>query len=101
MAQQYIFTDANELVLLLKGKGGRESHVINSADIRRISFDTAPKKLLFFPVGSTRRIVIIVKTLGTVEFYESKHKEYFETYLDLLRAFCKENRVTFYDFANA
>lgn len=98
MAQQYIFTDANELVLLLKGKGGRESHLINCADIRRISFGTAPKKFLFVPVGATRRITIIVKSMGTIEFDESKHKEHFETYLTILRAYCKENHVTFYDF---
>ena len=101
MAEQYIFADANELVLLLKGKGGRESHLINASDIRRISFGSAPKKLLFIPVGKTRRITIIVKSMGTVEFDESKHKEHFETYLGILRAFCKENHVTFYDFPKA
>lgn len=98
MAQQYIFADANELVLILKGKGGRESHIINCADIRRISFGSAKKKLLFFPIGTTRRITIIVKSMGTIEFDESKHKEYFETYLGILRTYCKENHVTFYDF---
>jgi len=98
MAQQYIFADANELVLLLKGKGGLESHIVNCADIRRISFGPARKKFLFLPVGQTRRITIIIKTLGTVEFDEYKHKEYFETYLAILRAYCRENRVTFYDF---
>lgn len=101
MAQQYIFADANELVLLLKGQGGRESHVINCADIQRVSFGTAPRKFLFIPVGRTRRITIIVKKMGTIEFDECKHKEFFPQYLEILRAFCAENRVTFYDFPRA
>lgn len=101
MAEQYIFADANELVLILKGQGGRESHIINCADIQRVSFGAAPKKFLFFPNGTTRRITIIVKKMGTIEFDECRHQEFFPQYLDILRKFCAENRVTFYDFPNA
>jgi len=98
MAAQYIFTDANELILLLKGKAGRESHIFNAADVQRISFSRASGKLLGVIPVSTRRITIICKKLGTVEFDETRHKQFFETYLTLLRRFCAENRVTFYDF---
>ncbi len=96
--EQYIFADANELVLILKGKGGRESHIINCADIQRISFGEADQKFLGIPVGKTRRITIIVKKMGTIEFDECRHTQFFPQYLDILRAYCAENRVTFYDF---
>ena len=100
MANQYIFADANELVLLLKGKGWRESHIINCKEIQRISFSTEKADGLAGLFGKqTRVITIICKKLGgTIRFFENKHKEFFPQYLDILRAYSKENRVTFYDF---
>lgn len=100
MAKQYIFADANELILLLKGKGGRESFIVNCKDIQRISFAQGKASGLQGLFGKkTRVITIICKKLGgTILFYENKHKEFFGQYLEILRAFCKENRVTFYDF---
>lgn len=99
MAQQYIFTDGPELNLLLKGKTRRESYLLGAADVRRISFSVADSELLFGLIKKkVRRITIIGKGIGTVEFDEPRHKAFFETYITDLRAYCKANRVTFYDF---
>lgn len=99
MAQQYIFTDANELVLLIKNGNRRESRIFNSTDVQRISFSRfTEKKFLGLKTVSGRRITIVCKGLGPVEFDEPAHKEFFEEYLSLLRKFSRENRVTFFDF---
>lgn len=99
MAQQYIFTDANELVLLLKNGNRRESRIFNCTDVQRVSFSRFTEKKLFgLKTVSGRRITIVCKGLGPVEFDEPSHKEFFEEYLTLLRAYCRENRVTFFDF---
>lgn len=99
MAKEVIFADANELVLLLKGKAGRESHIFNCTDVQRISFSNYTDKKLFGLIRkSARRITIVCKGIGPIEFDELKHLTYFEGYLELLRKFAKENRVTFYDF---
>lgn len=101
MAEQYIFTDANELVLLLKGQAERVSHVFNCADVQRVSFSYySEKKLWVIPVKG-RRITIVCKKIGSVEFDEHRHREFFDRYLDMLRKWCGENKVTFYDFPQA
>lgn len=98
MAEQYIFTDGNELVLLLKGQAERVSHVFKSEDVQRISFSHfSEKKFWVIPVKG-RRITIICKKIGSVEFDETRHRAFFEQYLDMLRKWCQANRVTFYDF---
>lgn len=99
MAQQVIFTDANELVLLLKGKDGRESKILNAPSVQRISFSNAMDEKLFGLIKTPiRRITVVVNGLGTIEFDENRHKKYFDEYLTMLRKYCAENRVTFYDF---
>ena len=99
MAKQYIFADANELILLLKGKAGRESFIVNCKDIQRVSFAKGKASGIAGLFGAKTRIISIVckKLGGTIQFYENGHREYFETYLGILRSFCKENKVTFYD----
>lgn len=97
--EEVIFTDGKELNLLLKGNAGRESHIFTSSDVQRVSFSHYKARKLFGLVAyDARRITIIAKGLGTVEFDEPKHKQFFESYLTSLRAFCKANSVTFYDF---
>jgi len=98
MAEQYIFTEANELVLLLKGQAERVSHVFNSADVQRVSFSHYEEKRLWVIPVKGRRITIICKKLGSVEFDENRHRAFFEQYLSMLRKWCQENKVTFYDF---
>ena len=101
MAVQVIYTDSAELILLLKGNAGRENHSIKAADIQRVSFSNVEVSKLFGLIKSqTRRITVICKKLGTIEFDETRHKEFFETYLTDLRQFCHNNHVTFYDFAD-
>lgn len=99
MAQQYIFTDANELVLLVKMGNKRESRIFNCTDVQRISFtEFTEKKFFGLKTVSGRRITFVCKGLGTVNFDEPEHKEFFEEYLTMLRKYCRENRVTFFDF---
>jgi len=99
MAKQYIFSDANELILLLKGKAGRESHIFNCTDVQRVSFANFTAKKLFGIIRKpARRITIVCKGVGPIEFDEPNHQQFFDGYLTDLRKFCKENRVTFYDF---
>ena len=100
MKQQVIFADANELILLLKGNVGRESHIVNCKDIQRVSFSRVTNTRLFGIVKiEERQITIICKSLGgTIQFDEHRHMEHFEEYLEILRRFCAENHVTFYDF---
>lgn len=98
MAKQYIFTDANELVLLLKGQAERVSHVLNSTDVQRVSFSYYMDRFLGIVPLKGRRITIVGKGIGTVEFDEIRHHKFFDNYLDMLRKWCQENRVTFYDF---
>ena len=57
MAQQYIFTDANELVLLVKMGNKRESRIFNCTDVQRISFtEFTEKKFFGLKTVSGRRI---------------------------------------------
>ena len=100
MKRQVIFADANELILLLKGQVGRESHIVNCKDIQRISFARITNSRLFGMIKmEERQITIICKKLGgTILFDEHRHMEHFDEYLDILRRFCAENSVTFYDF---
>ena len=99
MAQQVIYTDLDELNLLLKAKVGRESHLISASDVRRISFSNYTEKKLFGLIRKpARRITMAIKGLPTIEFDEPRNAEYFEQYLTELRDFCRRNRVTFYDF---
>ncbi|MBO4367951.1 MAG: hypothetical protein J5859_04485, partial [Clostridia bacterium] len=91
------FTDGEELVLLLKGKGGREPHIISKDQIQRISFSRKESTLAKLLHKKTRQITVIVKGLGTITYDENKHKAFFESYLTSLRDFCKSNHVTFYD----
>ena len=96
---QVIFADADELILLLKGKAGREAHNFSAANVQSIAFGFAKTGILDKLLKrQPRQITVRVKGLGTVEFSEADHKAYFETYLADLRAFCKRNGVTFYDY---
>lgn len=96
--EQVIFTDANELNLLLKGKAGRESNLLTKSQVQSISFVSAKnnKLLGFIPIGS--RSIVISCQLGVITFSERNHKQYFEHYLEILRQYCWENRVTFHEF---
>ena len=97
--QQYIYTDANELILLVKMGSKRESRIFNAPEIQRVSFTRfTEKKLLGLKTVSGRRITIVCKGLGNVSYDEPDNKEFFEEYLTMLRKYCYENRVTFFDF---
>lgn len=99
MAQQVIFTDGDELNLLLKTNTGRESHLFSPGDVRRISFGYyTDKKLFGLMKKQLRRISIVCKGFPLIEFDEGRNAEYFDQYLTELRAYCKRARVTFYDF---
>ena len=100
MAQQHIYTDTDQLVLLLKARQiGRKSHMINASDVQRISFvNYMHPKFMGLIEKPARKIQIMAKGIGMTEFLEPEEKEFFETYLVELRKFCKDNRVTFYDF---
>lgn len=97
--EQVIFTDGNELTLLLKGKVGRDPYNIHAENVQRISFgytcDGFWNKLKH---RNVRTITVICKGIGTVQFDETAHKQFFEGYLTDLREYCKSNHVTFYDF---
>ncbi len=95
--QQVIFTDGDELVLLLKGKGGREPHIVNADNVQRISFGYAQSALQKLLNKQSRQIMVIVKGLGTITYDEKKHKGFFDGYLTSLREYCRQNHVTFYD----
>lgn len=96
--QQVIFADGNELVLLLKGKGGREPHMLQAESVQRISFGYVPNFFTKFNHKYIRAITVVAKGLGTIVYEETRHKNFFETYIPMLRDYCKRNHVTFYDF---
>lgn len=99
MAKQVIFTDGNELILLLKATGGRQPFNFSGGDIQRISFGRCKGGFLFGLIpNKNRRITIVAKKVGTIEFDENKHRQYFDSYLEALRKFCLDNKVTFQDF---
>lgn len=95
--QQVIYTDANEINMLLKGRAGRESFLQTKSQIQSISFISADKFKLWKVIPRGRAIKIAC-SLGDITFKEFQHKKYFELYLTMLRDYCHENRVTFHDF---
>ena len=97
--QQVIFTDKKELILLLKTGTGREPTNLISDQIQHIRFSYVKNGLIGLLTGKKwmRRITVVAKGL-TVQFDESDHKAFFETYLTDLRDFCKRNYVTLDDF---
>ena len=101
MAKQVIITEGNELILMLKTGGGREAFNYNAEDVQTVSF-TYVKESLFSKLFNkpVRRITVNSKKIpgGGVYFDEKDHKQYFETYLTDLKAFCKKYYVTFKDF---
>lgn len=98
-AQQVIFTDQKELILLLKTGTGREPRNFLSDQIQHISFSYVRSGLLRLLLGKRwqRRITIVAKGIR-VFFDESDHKQYFDSYIENLRDFCKRNYVTLEDF---
>ena len=98
-SKQVIFTDKKELILLLKTGTGREPVNYISDNIQHISFGYVQADLIHRLLGKKweRRITIVVKGL-TVHFDEFSHKQYFDTYVEDLRAYCKRNYVTLNDF---
>lgn len=96
--EEVIFTDANELNMLLKGKAGRESHILTKSQIQSISFISAKNNKILGIIPTNSRSIVINCQLGVITFKESQHKKFFEHYLEILKAYCKENRVTFHDF---
>ena len=96
--EQVIFTDKAELILLLKAIAGREPRNVAAENVRRISFDYAKGGLFR---KQMRRITVVAKGVGTVEYDESAHRKFFDTYVTDLREFATENNVAFFDFPDA
>ena len=93
--EQVIFTDKAELILLLKARVGREPRNIAADQVQSIRFSKVKGGLF---KKEMRQITIVAKGVGTIEYDESTHKQYFDSYVENLRKFAKENNVTFYDF---
>ena len=98
VTEQVIFTDKAEMILLLKARVGREPRNIEAENIQNISFRYVKGGLF---KKQMRQITIVAKGVGTIEYDESTHKKYFDSYIENLRKFAKENNVTFYDFPDA
>ena len=96
--EQVIFTDKAEMILLLKARVGREPRNIEAENIQRISFGYVKGGLFR---KQMRQITIVAKGVGTIEYDESTHKKFFDSYVTNLRKFAKENNVTFFDFPDA
>ena len=97
-AQQVIYTDGRELSLLLKTGTGREPVNYISDQVQHITFSYINGGLLSKLLRKKeRRISVVVKGL-TVEFDEHAHRQWFDSYVNDLRDYCKRNNVMFGDF---
>jgi len=96
--QQVIFTDGAELILLLKGDGGREPHNFLANKVQSVFFGYEESKFVKLFTKKIRRITITVPRIGPIQFDERNHPKYFEKYLKMMRDYCSANNVTFHDF---
>lgn len=97
--EKVIITDGTEMILFLKGNAGREPHNFAATDVQSISYVYFTNGLIDkIKKKKTRRIIVATKTLGTIEFDENRHKQFFDDYVEELRAYCKRSNVTFADF---
>lgn len=99
--EKVIFTDGAEIILLLPGRAGRESHIFQAEEISNVRFGYTQGLLEKIMKKVSRSVYVTIKGLGSVEFSEKKHKANFDGYIDDLRAYCKKNHVTFQDFPDA
>ncbi len=98
--EQVIYTEDNELILLLKGPtgSGRQPQNIPANRVQSVFFGYSDDKLKMLLTGKKRRITVTVPKLGAIEFDEYRHSKYFEQYLQMLKTFCEKYNVTFNDF---
>ena len=97
-AKQVIYTDGRELILLLKTGTGREPVNYVSDQVQHITFSYINGGLRSkFLRKKERRITVAVKGL-TVEFDEHAHRQWFDSYVEDLRDYCRRNRVMIADF---
>jgi len=96
--QQVIFTEGAELILLLKGNAGRESYNFPADKVQSVFFGYEDSKFVKLFTKKIRRITITVGRFGPVMFDERRHPKYFDQYIEMMKKFCAENKVTFHDF---
>ena len=97
MKRKCILVDKTELVLAVEGKKNWKSYNLTYDQIVRIQFGTDLVRQWFkkVPVHSIR--IFTPKTEEPILYLESRHREYFEEYLEKLQAFAKRNHISFQD----
>jgi len=100
MARDKIVFDKTEVVLTDTYGKRVVTHNLTFEKIVNIRFDNVKVRNVLWMVP-TRRIAITVRGReNPIVIYEFKDKEYFERYMDGLRKFAKDNRISFYDELN-
>lgn len=98
MANERVLFDKTEVMLTIVGKN--RVSVLNVTYDKLITVQFEPiKEFKFFRMVPSEQIKI--KCSGReqpVIYKRSKEKKYFDAYKAGFRKFCKENRITFYDY---
>jgi len=97
MARDKIVFDKTEMVLTDNYGKRVVTHNLTYDKIVNIRFDNAKVRKLLWSVRTRRIAITVRKRENPIVIYEFMDKEYFEKYMEGLRKFAKDNRVSFYD----